>query len=398
MSADGIRTARLPFCFSSSVNFGDGLIKYPARIMAHHLRGHSATIRHAITTMKTIASASICLLNDFMRSSSSLMRLASFVAQLSPEAIKKLEDLREGWQSTRVIDFSRLLLVTKLVAIGVILEGPEIILEIAKAVNKRWGASRRWREKSAEDHIPDWIKVIGLVGWVLVSIGVAGEFWVDSWVNTDDEHIQSINITLLQDAGASASQARTAADGAVSRSDDAKKKAEAVLGIAAKANESATSAFATAGDAKAQLATVDAKIQTTEANVERVDEKFSFRELDPRKRSLFIEALKNAPHKPTEPVQMEAFMSVVDGTTYGSEIGDAMNDPSTGWKAGQTAASSLSGGCKGVVLSVRVGTASVPLWALDLQQALEVSGIGGAFSLSRDQPEGTVRILVCPKN
>jgi hypothetical protein len=177
-------------------------------------------------------------------------------------------------------------------------------------------------------------------------------------------------------------------------------KAKSVFGVAAKAGAEAKGALTAAGDAKAKVADVDAKIKTTEANVERVDEKFSFRTLSPAKRGFLIDALRKAKHKPKDPVQTEAFLSVADGTTYGNEIAAAINDPSTGWKATETAASALSGSCKGVVLSVRDGAAvgSLPPWTWDLQQALQVSGIGGGFSLSRGQPEGTVMILVCPKS
>ena len=161
--------------------------------------------------MDSAASMHICLLNNLIRHA---FIQASSVSPLSPDAIKKLEASREGWQNLRSRDFSRLLLMTMLVAVGVILEGPELIYEIREAI-------RRWRNRPARDHSPGWITAVGIVGWILVSVGVAGEFWVDSWVNRDDDHIQSINITLLTDAGSSADRAAHSAQVADSRADAA---------------------------------------------------------------------------------------------------------------------------------------------------------------------------------
>jgi hypothetical protein len=144
-----------------------------------------------------MTSAHICLLNDFISRSFAVI---SSVSPLSPEAIRKLEDSRDGWQQIRSRHFSDLLLMTKLVAFGVVLEGPELVYEIVQLL-------KRWRKRATKEYAPGWITVIGLAGWIMVSIGVAGEFWVDSWVNGDDGNIQSINLALLEDAGASAATA-----------------------------------------------------------------------------------------------------------------------------------------------------------------------------------------------
>lgn len=151
--------------------------------------------------MNLIANAHICQSNDLIRAALLLIRS---VAELSPDAIKRLEDSRSNLQGLRVRHFSSLLLMTKLVALGVILEGPELVYEL-------WNVVRRWRRKAVADHAPSWITFIGMVGWILVSVGVAGEFWVDGKVNSDDDNIQSINIQLLRDASSSAGSAARAA-------------------------------------------------------------------------------------------------------------------------------------------------------------------------------------------
>jgi hypothetical protein len=131
---------------------------------------HFAQIGQITTMMNMITNAHICLLNDFMRFALSSIRS---VAELSPETIKKLEDSRDQFQSHRDQHFGSLLLMTKLVAWGVILEGPELAYET-------WNVVKRWRKRRATEHAPFLITLIGLIGWVLVSAGVAGEFWADS--------------------------------------------------------------------------------------------------------------------------------------------------------------------------------------------------------------------------
>jgi hypothetical protein len=186
------------------------------RTHGHPYCRHTATILHVITMMNAIANTHICLLNDFIARA---IAFVSSAAPLSAEAIKKLEDSRDWWQHLRACHFSDLLLMTKLVALGVILEGPELVFEIIQLV-------KRWRKKPTKEHPPGLITVIGLIGWAIVSVGVAGEFWVDTWVNADDEKIQSINLTLLGDAHASASAAHDLAQSASEIAGPAKAKAD----------------------------------------------------------------------------------------------------------------------------------------------------------------------------
>jgi hypothetical protein len=174
-------------------------------------------------TINMNASTHICLLNDFVRLS--ILSIFSF-AELSPEAIKALEQTRQTAESARVKDFGYLLLATKLVAVGVVLEGPEL-------VHDAWSMIARWLKRKTSDHTPSWITVVGIIGWLIVSIGVAGEFWVDEWVNSDDEKVRIVDEQLLQDAQSSASRAaaaaakaKTASDEAVTKSGEANTTAE----------------------------------------------------------------------------------------------------------------------------------------------------------------------------
>jgi hypothetical protein len=170
-------------------------------------------MRHPPMTMiNTIANAHIYLSNDFI---SSIFPLIRSTAELSPDAIKALEGSRNNLLGIRAQHFASLLLMTKLVAAGVILEGPELVYEISQVI-------KRSRKRPTREHAPALITFVGLVGWILVSVGVAGEFWVDGKVNSDDDNIQSINIQLLRDAGSSAGAAAGAAKIAHDEADAAK--------------------------------------------------------------------------------------------------------------------------------------------------------------------------------
>lgn len=164
--------------------------------------------------MNAIPSVHICLLNDLIARAFAWI---SSVAPLSADQIKKLEDSRDGWQKLHTRHFADLLFVTELVAVGVVIEGIELACEIVKLLRR--GAAKfkpiQLAESGKSEHSPGWIVTIGLVGWLCVCVGVAGEFWIDRWVNTDDNNIQSINITLLRDAHSSAFAAHALAQSAV---------------------------------------------------------------------------------------------------------------------------------------------------------------------------------------
>jgi hypothetical protein len=341
--------------------------------------------------INTTAIASICLLKDFIRPLSALANLASYVAALSPAAIKTLEGSREGWQNARNQDFSHLLLATKLVAVGVLLEGPELVFDIVHAVKKRWGAPKRWWEKPADDHAPDWITFIGLFGWLMVLIGVAGEFWIDRSVNTDDDNIQSINITLLRDAGASAAQARSDANSAHNLAQSASDIALPAKAAADKAVLSATSALAKAGDAKAEVVIV-------ESNIAKVDAKYAPRTLPAYKRDILVRFLRNAPIKPDGIISVDTTVDAPDGAAYGKEIIEAINDPSTGWKAKSGDTWTSNGGATGVVLLLPTAVSEQPRWAGELQQALRAADIGGDGVSNGEIKSGTAVIVVRRKN
>jgi hypothetical protein len=58
--------------------------------------------------------------------------------------------------------FACLLWSAAVVAVGVLLEGPEVVHGVSVFRH--------------EEHLPAWVVSVALIGWMLVGIGVAGEF------------------------------------------------------------------------------------------------------------------------------------------------------------------------------------------------------------------------------
>lgn len=104
-------------------------------------------------------------------------------------------------EGVRIHDFHLLLAMTALVAIGVVMEGPEIVHEARKAWDQCRG--RKARHRSATP----WITLIGAVGWLLVAVGVAGEGYWEVQVSHDDEAITSFDEQKLGVAEKSAAEA-----------------------------------------------------------------------------------------------------------------------------------------------------------------------------------------------
>ena len=97
-------------------------------------------------------------------------------------------DMWFGWQS----------LSTKIVGIGLICEGPELLREIISII-RRWLFMRRFHFSLPEEHIPEWVKFWAFVGWILIVVGVAGEWRTETVVSSANDDIQSfISINLVE--------------------------------------------------------------------------------------------------------------------------------------------------------------------------------------------------------
>jgi hypothetical protein len=161
---------------------------------------------------------------------------------LPPAQVKYIDDLmRADLLYWRDLWFGWLLLSTKLVVAGLILEGPELIHEL-------FSIRGRFRiEKSGasvqESHTPDWVKIVALLGWLFIVAGVAGEWITDAVISDADSNIQAFNNVLLAEATREAGDAKDSANGAASAAQRATNESN-------KARTSASNALALADGAR----------------------------------------------------------------------------------------------------------------------------------------------------
>jgi hypothetical protein len=126
---------------------------------------------------------------------------------LPPTHAKYIDDLmRADLLCWRDLWFGWLLLSTKLVVVGLILEGPELIHELISVRGRvrieKSGASLQ------ESHTSDWVKIVALLGWLLIVGGVAGEWITDAVISDADGSIQAFNNVLLAETTKEAGDAR----------------------------------------------------------------------------------------------------------------------------------------------------------------------------------------------
>jgi hypothetical protein len=117
---------------------------------------------------------------------------------LPPELAQKIDDLmRADLVYWRDLWFGQLLLATKVVVGGLILEGPELMCELTSIVRKRnqWG-----RLELPEVHIPDWVKLVAFLGWILIVLGVAGEWITNASFSDADNNLQTFTSINLAEA------------------------------------------------------------------------------------------------------------------------------------------------------------------------------------------------------
>jgi phosphoglycolate phosphatase-like HAD superfamily hydrolase len=117
------------------------------------------------------------------------------IEPVTPIVVKGLDDLvRSDFESFRNICFGWLLFSTGIVALGLLFELPEIWHDSVDAI-----LSLR-RRPQAKTEIPPWVQLLVSVGWLLIVVGVMGEFVADSFVSKADGIVTTFNETLLADA------------------------------------------------------------------------------------------------------------------------------------------------------------------------------------------------------
>jgi hypothetical protein len=158
--------------------------------------------------------------------------------------------------------FGRLSFSTKVVAVGLVFEAPELIWEIAFIVRCKY---EKWKLhiKFPERHVPDLVKVVAFVGWFLIVGGVLGEWYTEGRFNEADTSIQELNDILRTKAVKGAGEAQVSAH-------EAKEDAMGAKEVSDKAKASASIAMTVATGAHKEADTFEADIkvakqQATEA-------------------------------------------------------------------------------------------------------------------------------------
>ncbi len=162
-----------------------------------------------------------------------------------------LQDLRDKY-------FLRLLVSAVIVALGVGLEGPEIVKDILE----------RFSKSRISKNLAKWITLVSALGWTFVAIGVAGEFVMEGLVSKADALIQTFESELLADsqkqtafALADAESAKALAKGYESQIAESNARAKA-------AEAQVASATAASADAVSKVAAADARSAEASAKAE----------------------------------------------------------------------------------------------------------------------------------
>lgn len=133
--------------------------------------------------------------------------LSTVVAIPPPSgALESLDHaIRNDLQSWRTLFFNWLLVTTGIVAIGVIMEAPEIWYEVGTAI---LGLRRK---KTEHRHAPPLVTISAAIGWLLIVLGVVGELFTDGLVSWADAKLQNFDEIVLEDTLRTAGNARESA-------------------------------------------------------------------------------------------------------------------------------------------------------------------------------------------
>ncbi len=277
--------------------------------------------------------------------------------------------------------------------VGVIFEAPGEFHEF-----KRWLKLKRLGKKIG------WGIPIASLGLLLVTGGIIGEGIfeylsgnAETAIRAHDEEVLGDTIIQAGTAKDSAEAAATAAGTAHAEADTADRTANKADEKAGTALDSANLAEKRADAVKREVASAQAELNKIEAEIARVDAKYSGRTLSNTNRDIFITSLRESVRKPNEAVDILVSHSAPDGVAFAQEIAQAINDPSTGWKASANTIVTSGDAAKTGVWIV-VNQEAVPDWAGQMQHALQVSGIEAKGLNDPSTAPWTAHILICRKN
>jgi hypothetical protein len=171
---------------------------------------------------------------------------------------------------------------TKLVLVGVAIEGIEFAVEVAawivrklkrrveladlKKLNDVFPASDIPQKQNKEFILPTWVKFVAFVGLVFVVVGVRGELIFEDKLQMANNDIQTFDEKLLNDAAQSAKDANDEADAAKKVSAEAKSDA-------AEAGKDIVVVRKSVGNIARQANDLGSELSATKVGVEVVDAK-----------------------------------------------------------------------------------------------------------------------------
>lgn len=198
---------------------------------------------------------------------------------LVPNTLKGVDGLiHTGFEAYRATCFNWLLAATALVIVGLVLEGPELWLEIT-AIVQHWRFTRNFHFSFPEEHAPDWVKLIAFVGWLFIVVGVAGEYVADSFVSKADGYVQTFDEILLNEAQRNTSFARERASAAYERAAQTEKEAADDLKATNIARQKAEEARQKAEGFQLQVAQANERAANAERETAKLTNRFSDRVL-----------------------------------------------------------------------------------------------------------------------
>ena len=110
-----------------------------------------------------------------------------------PDTLKGVDELiRANLENVRDSGWNWLLVACLVVALGVVLEGPEVIYEARETFRHLFHICKESRR-------PSWITLVALLGWILVALGVVGEGIAEGYVSQADGNVQTFNDIMLTD-------------------------------------------------------------------------------------------------------------------------------------------------------------------------------------------------------
>jgi hypothetical protein len=127
---------------------------------------------------------------------------------LAPDTLRGVDDLvRANLEVLGELWFNRLLISTALVFVGLVLEFPEIWHDTVQAFRDIIHSCKPVKPLSPR------LKLFGMVGWVLIVVGVGGEYVAETIVSRADGLVRKFDEILLADAQTRTSSANERASG-----------------------------------------------------------------------------------------------------------------------------------------------------------------------------------------